>query len=87
MSDSVQFCRICGLANDDNPYGATGNEPSYSLCPCCNVEHGYEDYTVESALAYRKTWLAAGGEFVEPRFKPQNWSLPEQLKNIPTSYL
>jgi hypothetical protein len=87
MSNQVQFCRVCGFEDTDQPYGSTGNEPSYALCPCCNVEHGYEDYTVESSLEYRKTWLAKGANFTDVKLKPAAWNLAKQLQNIPQGYV
>lgn len=48
------FCRICGLYSEDKPWGEDGHCPTYDICPCCGCEFGYEDYTVESAINYRK---------------------------------
>lgn len=55
--------------------------PTYEICPCCGVEWGNEDYTLESRIEYRNKWLAAGAKWFEPQKKPANWNLEEQLKN------
>lgn len=80
-------CRVCGLYIDDKPWGEDGESPTYEICPCCNVEFGYEDNTLESTLKYRSDWLKNGANWFEKKRKPENWNLGEQLKNIPKNFL
>ena len=80
------FCRICGLYIEDKPWGEDGNCPTYEYCPCCGVEFGYQDYTIESAINYRKQWIANGSKWADLKEKPENWSLEEQISHIPYKY-
>lgn len=77
------FCSICGYPlGNYNPWGGDGKTPTYDICPCCGVEWGNEDYTLESRTEYRNKWLADGAKWCEPQKKPVNWNLEEQLKDI-----
>jgi hypothetical protein len=80
------FCRVCGKYYEDPPWGEDGRSPSYIICWCCGVEFGYEDYTLESARAYRKQWIENGTEWWDKKQKPANWDLTLQLKNIPKDF-
>ena len=79
-------CRVCGLYVEDSPWGKDGCCPTYEICPCCGVEFGNEDYTVESAKTFRKNWLNNGNVWFLPAKKPVNWNLLDQLKNIPKEF-
>ena len=50
-------CRICGFHNENFPWGEDGKKPNFELCPCCGVQFGKEDVTLESIQKYRKEWL------------------------------
>ncbi len=80
------FCRVCGLENETPPWGYDEKSPEYDICECCGVEHGYEDYTIKSTKEYRTKWLASGGKWWESKLMPKNWSLENQLLNIPEEY-
>lgn len=80
------YCRVCGLYSIDKPWGEDGNSPNYEICPCCGVEFGNEDYTMESTIEYRKQWLANGAKWFTFKEKPENWNLKKQLQNIPHEY-
>ena len=77
-------CRVCGLylGPDYLPWGEDGNCPTYDYCPCCGVEFGYQDYTIESIKQYREEWISKGANWSEPKIKPENWDKEEQFKNI-----
>jgi hypothetical protein len=62
VDDSLS-CRVCGLAQDESPWGVDGRSPNYVICDCCGVEFGYGDCTKESTRAYRTKWLASGAEW------------------------
>jgi len=83
---NTHFCRICGLYNDDFPWGIDGKTPSYEFCSCCGVEFGNEDYTIESVRKYRLNWGKNGFKWFRPNEKPQDWDIGGQLKNIPKEF-
>jgi hypothetical protein len=84
----IQFnCRVCGIYLEESPWGEDGNSPNYEMCSCCGVEFGNQDYTVESVKRYREKWLSDGAKWSLPKFKPSDWDLNEQMKNIPKEYL
>lgn len=80
------MCRICGLYLEDLRWGEDDKTPHYEICPCCGVEFGYEDYTVESAREYRSRWLAKGTPWFNPQERLLNWSLQEQMACIPEPF-
>lgn len=85
-NDESSRCRVCGLLQSAPPWGANGNEPTFEICDCCGVEFGYEDSTPSSASRYRQAWLARGSPWFEPKERPANWSLGEQLRHVPLVY-
>ena len=80
------YCRICGLYNETPPWGLSGEIPNYEYCPCCGVEFGNQDYTLESIRRYRSGWLKKGALWDEPKEKPEGWDLNQQMENIPKEY-
>ena len=84
---SSLICRVCGKIQDDFPWGEDGKYPNYDICDCCGVEFGYGDCTLKAIRASRERWLANGAEWKYPKEKPDNWSLEEQMKNIPKEYM
>jgi len=79
-------CRVCGLLAGEPPWGQDGRSPLYDFCPCCGVEHGYQDSSVAGARKFRAAWQAAGGAWEDVRSKPANWSLELQLENVPAAF-
>ena len=78
---------MCGKVQDDPPPGGNdGKCPTYDICECCGVEFEYEDCTLKAIQASRERWLANGAEWKYSEEKPINWSLEEQMKNIPIEY-
>ncbi len=90
ISRSYYICRVCGLDvyyyYYDPPW-TPDNIASDDICPCCGVHFGYEDFTLEGMKEYRKQWLDKGAKWFVPKEKPENWSLEEQMKNIPKEFL
>jgi hypothetical protein len=81
-------CRVCGyLDEQDPPWGEDGETPSFDICVCCGVTHGYQDTLVESVKKYRKTWMDSGCQWETKRFLPTNWNASEQLENVPPEYI
>jgi hypothetical protein len=76
-------CRVCGLIQDEFPWGEDGKNSSFDICHCCGVEFGYEDATSTAVQRYRANWLAQGGCWKYPTYKPDNWDLQSQLAGIP----
>jgi hypothetical protein len=51
-------CRICNFdCYPFAPWGADGLNPSYSICPNCNAEFGYEDSSDAGIKNYREMHL------------------------------
>ncbi len=81
------YCRVCGYDYEDwYPWGISGDCPTYVFCTCCDVEFGYQDCLPVSAKKFRAEWIKKGCPWSEPKFKPTEWKLEEQLKNIPEAF-
>lgn len=63
-------CRVCGFLESSQPWGAAGRSPDFFICPCCGVEHGYEDATHISGLADRQRWLFEGAKWHTAKSRP-----------------
>ncbi|TWV06061.1 hypothetical protein FQ707_14610 [Bacteroidaceae bacterium HV4-6-C5C] len=79
-------CRVCGLYITTKPWGNDGQNPTFEICPCCGVEFGNEDYSLDSIRNFRKEWLGKGAPWFDPKQKPLNWKLEDQLQSIPDDY-
>ena len=79
-------CRVCGNIQKDPPWGENDQCPTYDICDCCGVEFGYEDCTLDAIRSFREKWIATGADWKYPKKKPSNWSLEEQLSNIPKKF-
>lgn len=53
-------CRVCGYLPEDPPWGASGDLPSFEICPCCGLEWGYEDSGLLSTQRFRARWIGKG---------------------------
>lgn len=80
------YCRVCGYRNSTPPWGEDGHTPLYDYCPCCGVEHGYQDASTAGAKKYREEWVNGGAKWHESQIKPVGWELEEQLNNVPTDF-
>lgn len=85
-SDKDLRCRVCGYRSEEPPWGEDGRTPLYDFCPCCGVEHGYQDSSTTGARTYRAKWLSAGALWDRPAVKPENWVLAEQLGQVPPEF-
>ena len=79
-------CRVCGLNQGFEPWENNGERPTHAICPCCGADFGYDDETPLTTKKYRIEWLNNGAQWFCPNEKPENWSLEEQLKNIPKEF-
>jgi hypothetical protein len=87
LSDrNIYACRVCGLLQDEPPWGEDSNTPTFNICECCGTEFGYEDATAKAIQASRARWLSNGARWYLPEFKPENWQLEEQLQQIPPQF-
>jgi hypothetical protein len=80
-------CRICGYSSITYPWGTDGASPSFEICPCCGVQFGKEDRTLEAIKAYRAEWIRKGGRWFSKNEKPVEWDMDAQLKNIPKNFV
>lgn len=81
-NNALMCCRVCGLRQLEPPWGKDGKTPTYDYCPCCGVEFGNGDATPVACQRWRKKWIEAGAQWVEPGKRPENWDLNQQLKTI-----
>lgn len=78
------ICPICGFDGLEEPYQLG----SFDICPCCGIEFGYEDsvpraeYLPERWAHLRNKWKEKGYRWSFEEYKPQNWNLNDQLKNL-----
>lgn len=83
--DAVWLCLVCGLdlrGVDDPPWGTSGEDPSYNFCPCCGVEFGYGDSSLTGIRTWRERWLLDPA-WATPLARPADWSLQDQLSQLP----
>jgi hypothetical protein len=79
-------CRVCGYEDWPPPWGFDGKTPLFEYCPCCAVEHGYQDCSPAGAKQYREQWLSSGAKWDMPEHRPKDWDLSEQLARIDEKY-
>ncbi|MDX2242976.1 MAG: hypothetical protein NW224_20035 [Leptolyngbyaceae cyanobacterium bins.302] len=82
-NNHIYRCRVCGFLHEEPPWGDDGKTPTFNICECCGTEFGYEDATPKAIQSARKNWLSNGAKWYLPEFRPSDWDLSEQLKNIP----
>lgn len=76
-------CPVCGYPDlSQPPYDLDTREPSFSICPCCGCEFGYNDATTEAKERYRRNWVKQGAAWFRSELKPLKWDLREQLHVI-----
>jgi hypothetical protein len=86
MRNDQLRCRVCGLLQDEPPWGEDGRTATFDICDCCGVEFGYEDSTLESVERYRRAWLDKGAVWQNRRKRPTGWHVESQLKLIPEGW-
>lgn len=87
LNKEKYFCRICGLQHEDPPWRNDNTTPSFEICICCGCEFGYEDIHLENIRRYRNKWIQEGAKWCKSNYKPLNWNLYEQIRQIPSLYL
>jgi hypothetical protein len=73
------ICPVCGYAKlKEPPYDEYGCA-TYSICPCCGTEFGYDDSS-KTHTSLREKWIALGmpwwSTYISP---PDGWSPLQQL--------
>ena len=81
MPNDTFTCPVCGYPNLDEPpvdnYGCS----TYSICPCCGVEFGYDDSS-RSHGELRREWVAKGAVwFSKDSAPPDGWDAIKQLQS------
>lgn len=76
-------CRVCGYELNEPPWGNDGMSPSFEICPCCGVEFGYEDVSLQSIRTFRSKWLASGSPWFDISKRPKAWDISVQLELVP----
>ena len=76
------ICHVCGYSKLEESPWINKKIPSHNICDCCGVEFGYEDCSENSIIAYRDKWMVNGASWFNPKLKPKNWSLEQQLENL-----
>jgi hypothetical protein len=87
MINNAEFnCRVCGMEQEDYPWGLNGRTPSFEICACCGVEFGYGDCTQISVARWRENWIEKGASWHDPTDMPTGWSLEDQLRRVPEEF-
>ena len=83
-------CPVCGYPGlSEEPWGPTGDQPSYEICPSCGTEFGYQDFATdltkrrERHRVLRAEWIRAG----RPRDDFESYKTPAELEWDPTQEL
>ena len=87
MADPIiTTCRVCGYDWGEPPWGPGNDAATYWICPCCEVEAGYEDTSPASTRAYRAAWLAKGAPWSDPDETHDGLSTEERLTHVPRGF-
>lgn len=87
MASDIAYCRVCGYESTDPlPWGPGGDLASFEICPCCEVEWGYEDSKPEGVRAYRAKWLAGGAKWSNEHVPEDGLTTEERLAHVPEAY-
>ena len=82
----INNCRVCGFFLEAPPWGYDGKTPLFEFCPCCGVEFGYQDASLEGVKKFRDKWVNDGMKWDDEKQKPNNWDSGLQLESIPNGY-
>jgi len=85
-NNETAFCRVCGFEPSVPPWGMTGSDPSWEICPCCGVEYGYEDASAEGARRYRRRWLELGAPWSDSTVPDDGLTLDERSARVPDAF-
>jgi hypothetical protein len=86
MDNNQLYCRVCGYREIEPPWGMDGNSPSDAICPCCGVEHGYEDSNLAAIRSYRQDWLAKGAPWWDRHTPNDGLATEDRLSRVPPEF-
>jgi hypothetical protein len=73
-------CPVCGYPSLGEPHVDPMGSPTYSICPCCGIEFGYDD-AQKSHAELRREWVSRGSPWWSKHEKPPpGWSAEDQLR-------
>ncbi len=64
------------------PCGEDGAFPEHGIFLCCEVEHGYEDSTLEGYIGACECWMACGAPWRYLHARLGDWDVRVQLNDI-----
>ena len=82
LKNDLSICRICGLRQPDQPSGDDRKTPTHNICDCCGVEFGSEDTDAMAIELWRTKWVEGGAVWWQPKLRPPDWDLEEQLGRL-----
>jgi hypothetical protein len=82
-------CPVCGYSGLEKPSHNRWGDGSQDICDCCGTEFGYEDAVRDKLKDYpkrweglRNKWINNSAKWFNPKMKPKNWKLQNQLNNL-----
>jgi hypothetical protein len=81
--EADKHCPVCGLEQNNYPWGIRGDCASYNICDCCGTEYGVYDQCPNYAIEFRDQWIADGYPWWRGT-PPPNWNPQTQLRFVPT---
>lgn len=76
-------CNVCGFDKLEWPQYLEDDAPNFIICECCGFQSGYDDLDLGKTFEeYRNEWIARGTPWTNPKKRPVNWVMKEQLLNI-----
>lgn len=80
----LYLCLICGYNQLPDPLYRKDGIPDISpICPYCAFQPGYDDEELGLTIKeYRENWLREGATWFDPKKKPKQWDLKQQLTSI-----
>jgi hypothetical protein len=76
-------CHVCGFDVGEPPWGETGRDPTFLICPCCGCAFGYEDRLASGVVRHRQRWSDAGFKWFRDDARPAGWSAEPQIRQLP----
>ncbi|CAN5165687.1 hypothetical protein BH11ACT3_BH11ACT3_01020 [soil metagenome] len=79
-STGLYTCPVCGNDALKRPPYDEYDGATFSICPCCGIEFGYDD-SRSSHSVLREEWIASGMKWWSSRnLAPEGWDPIAQLR-------